>query len=147
MKITKELKALTRDDLGVNILDGIEPEVKRLDGKDEALTIRVASPIMDPSYINYITADNMFNQHIDIDATAFSLLYDLGEEQEIENIYFACYKTPYSIGEVEIYASNKKEDIFDPKNRIIEIDNRNDDALFVAHKYQTVLFGDRKSVV
>lgn len=140
MKITKELKALTRDELGVNILDGILPEVKRLDGVEKELTIRIASPIMDPNYIAYIAEDSMFSTHIDIDGTAFSLLYDLGEEQEIEKIYFACYSTPYAIGEVEVYASNNKEDIFDAKNRIIEIDNRNDDALFKVHKQQAVLF-------
>lgn len=140
MKIQKELKVQTRDELGINILDGIMPNVTRLDGVDEELTIRVASPIKDPNYINYITQDSSFNTHIDIDGTAFSLLYDLGEEQDIEKIYFACYKKPFSVGEVEIYASNSREDIFKKESLIIEIDNRNDDALCEAHRTQSALF-------
>ncbi len=140
MNLKVEKKVCNRDELGINMLDGIMPEVKRLDGVDKELTIRVASPIMDPTYITYIAADNMFDTHIDIDGTAYSLIYDLGEEQEIEYMYFSCFKTPFSIGEYEIFASNTKEDIFKEESRIVYCDNRNDDQLLPYRDRQGILY-------
>lgn len=140
MNLKVEKKVCSKDELGVNMLGGVLPEVKRLDGIDKELTIRVASPIMDPMYIDYLTDDSKFTQHIDMDCSTFSLLYDMGEEQEVEKIYFACFKAPFAVGELEIYASNNKDEIFKKESLIIEIDNRDDDALCQVHRTQGVLY-------
>ncbi len=117
----------TRNTLGVNMLSCCIPEVIRNDGITDELTVRIANPIHNPEFFSYINRDDTFNQHVDIDGTAFSLVYDLGTERSVEGIYVSCFHnglTDYTIGEFEVYMSNSRENLFHKESLVIYYDNR-----------------------
>ena len=117
----------TLKDLGANMLNRSAPEVIRDDGIYEELTVRMGTPLHNPEFFSYISRDDRFQDHVDIDATAFTLSYDLGTERRVEGIYVSCFYnslTDYTIGEFEVYASNNREDLLNPENRVLYYDNR-----------------------
>ena len=117
----------TLKDLGANMLNRSAPEVIRDDGIYEELTVRMGSPLHNPEFFSYISRDDHFNEHVDIDSTAFTLSYDLGTERRVEGIYVSCFYnslTDYTIGEFEVYASNSREDLLKPESRVVYYDNR-----------------------
>ena len=121
-------KNFTRAALGVNMLDRCTPEVIRDDGVEKELTVRIGNPVHDPDFFCYITRDEKFNDHVDIDGTAFTFLYDLGTQRDVDGIYVSCFHNglvDYTIGEFEVYASNSRETLLNPENRVIYYDNRN----------------------
>ncbi len=139
MKITKEPKVCKKEELGMNILEGIMPEITRLDGIDEPITIRIANPASNIENIKLI-ADNNFDYHIDIDCTEYSLLYELEKPTNIENLYLSCYRPPYTIAECEIYASNDKDNLFNDENLIIAIDNSDDGEMIGEGEYRSAYY-------
>lgn len=139
MNVTRELKVCTKEELGINILDGIMPEITRLDGVDEPVTVRIANPTSNLEYLKLI-ADNNYDFHIDIDTVAYSLVYDLKESTDIETLYLSCYRPPYTVAECEIYASNAKEELFSPQNLVVSIDNNDDSQMIGEGEYRSAYF-------
>lgn len=110
------------------MLYGIKPEVIREDGKSEPLTVRLGRPEIDEIFYTYLTDSGIFYElHIDIDSDAYVMCYDMGVAYNIDNFYVGSHSNKainFSIGEFEIYASNSREDLLNPNNRVIYFDNR-----------------------
>ena len=128
MKITlnTNIKDFFPSVLGCNILDGLMPEVVRNDGINEPLTCRIGQPKHLDENFTYINSDGKFTQHVDIDSTAYSLIYDLGKEMAVDGIYIASHYNPntnYTVGKFRLYASHNREDLFDDCNMLVDYDN------------------------
>ncbi len=123
---------------GKNLLDGLMPKILRFDGVSEPLTARIGTPVANPKYFTYLNTDKYDNIHIDIDGELFALVYDMGEEKQLDFIYFDCLHSPYDSKEIEIYASNNSDDILDEENMLARIDNSNGDALAEINKLRGV---------
>ncbi len=128
MKITQNLEApINSIDFGYSMTAGIMPEAIREDGIDEPLTVRMANPIHNPDFLLILGENGFtFDNHIDIDTTAFSLVYDLKYKRKIERIYIGSFyngETNYTIGEFELFASNERETLFNEENKILTFDN------------------------
>lgn len=128
MSITVKKETMLFEKRGKNLLDGIAPQVVRFDGVDEPLTARMANPDAKPEYFTYINTDEYERKHIDIDGEFFGLVYDMGESKQVDFIYFACYNPPFESKEIEIYTSQKAEDIFTKESMLVSVDNCNGDA-------------------
>ena len=128
MNVTVKKESMNIDKRGINLLNNIAPQVVRFDGVEEPLSVRMGSPVVDPKFFEYISTDKYEKEHIDIDGEDFALIYDMGEEKEVNYFYFATFYGQYQSRKIEIYASVKREEIFDEKNLVASIDNGNKDA-------------------
>ena len=105
---------------------GLMPEIIRNDGVDEPLTCRLGNPEHSEENFKYLNNDHRFTQHVDIDSTAYTLVYDLGCESSIDGIYIASHYNPnvnYTVGKFCLYASTDRENLFNPENMLTEYNN------------------------
>lgn len=128
MKSTVKKETLNLLKRGVNLLNNIAPEVVRLDGVEEPLSVRMGSPVIDQKLLQHISTDKYDSEHIDIDGEDFALIYDLGEEKVVNYLYFGTFYGQYQSRMVELYASLTREDIFQKESLVATIDNSNKDA-------------------
>ena len=128
MNVTVKKESMNIDKRGINLLNNIAPQVVRFDGVEEPLSVRMGNPVVNPKFFEYISTDEYEEEHIDIDGEDFALIYDMGEEKEVNYFYFATFYGQYQSRKIEIYASVKREDIFEEENLVASIDNGKKDA-------------------
>lgn len=117
----------TLNELGYNLLDKATPQILGIaEGvKAEAMGVtgKELSEIVTEDILNILTDDRSFEEHIDIPASEFYLLYDLKGISEFDSLYFNCFCDPYQTGKFEIYTSNSLNKVFEPESKIIEVNN------------------------
>ncbi len=124
--LNTEKKDFVPSVLGCNILMGLMPEIIRDDGIEEPLTCRLGMPEHSDENFKFLNNDQKFTQHVDIDSTAYTFIYDLGKECKVDGIYIASHYNPqvnYTVGKFCLFASANREDLLKPENMLIEYDN------------------------
>ena len=118
---------MSKQTLGFSMTEGLMPEFIREDGKEGEIIPQMFQNY-GKEYMKMLGEnDYYFEQHIDFPIHKFSLVYDLGSKRGIERILISSYHyqfLDYTIGLFEFYASDKREDLFEEKNRILCYDNR-----------------------
>ncbi len=108
----KDIKAL-----GYNILQGKTVTVVDMD-TGEAPRLAYGTDYVGREM--EICTDEQIEKHVDIYAKRCEIVYDLGEIIPVEVVEissFFHFRTNYTLGEFELFASDEREKLFDPNNR------------------------------
>lgn len=70
------------------------------------------------------------------------MIYKLPYDETIKKIFIGSYSGVFAVGEFELYASDSRDDILDPKNRIAYVDNRGYDNIKHRSYYNESGYGD-----
>lgn len=111
------------DQLGFNLIKGIEPKVR--DANGEQPPMKNSKGKWDDKAHLEMTIEFDANHHIDIFAEGFTIVYDLGEVIETDSAFVSGESRggDYILGNYELFVSVNEDDLFDNKNRIIEVEN------------------------
>ena len=112
------------DHLGFNLIKGIEPTIIDTE-KGEKPGMKNSKGKWDENAHLEMTVEFDANHHIDVFSYDFTIVYDLGKVVDADGAFISGESRggDYVLGHYELYVSETEEDLFDEKNRIIEVDN------------------------
>lgn len=118
--------AMKKSSLGLSLLNGIMPKGINFDGEPHRLTVRRNGPPTDDKYFYWVSEDEPFSEHVDIDGQNFALVYDLKKHQTVDYVYIASFFSSgrdYTVGKFAVYLSDSEQDFFSPENCVLEHNN------------------------
>ena len=111
------------DYLGYNLIKGIEPKVRNAEGVQPPM--KNSKGKWDDKAHLEMTVEFDADHHIDIFGDGFTIVYDLGKVMETDGAFISGESRggDYILGNYELFVSLNEDDLFDDKNRVIEVDN------------------------
>ena len=114
--------------LGINLLEGIEPEVVSENGGHPVYKNWSNQP--DPTAYKLLTSPYTgdLDEHIDIFSENFTMTFDLGKTLQVDGLFTSGFwfngnKGIYMLGKYELHVADDKADMYTEKSLVVTVDN------------------------
>ncbi len=128
------------DYVGRNLLEGIEPEIRSIDGSiPEMKNIKT---FYDEKAHLELTLPFKLDKHIDIFSDNFTVTYPLSGKEEINTAFISGFSNGnYMIGDFELFFADEKETLYSEENCIAHVDNSGIYREFGSNRHSEVFIG------